>query len=233
MKKVEIKIDKIRISRAFSTVLSWSLGILLAVGSLNLLNHWVGTATDADADLLSGLHVMRGLDGFETIMEALFLVCEVLILDVLRRGFVRLSRFSLQLLVVVLMVFVALNGVASLWSSGVEVTEGANVVVSEFEGFRRNFVPLTAMVVYGAELALGGVLTVFYRGSLRLLGVALMVCPTLVLMLSGVYTYLYTEVGGLTLAELSTYYGLMRVASFVLSVLPFVLVRKAVEGAED
>ena len=144
--------------------------------------------------------------------------------EVFRRCLNNSKHFILQLALLVIMVLSVLGTVAVCYKALLPAhdlmmeTPREEALIQTFRGYNNVVIDLL-------NLFLGIGLIRKFRGSIRLYGMSLIICPILIFLTGGVFYYMYNEVGGLSMTAIDTYGTILTLIVFVLGLIPAIALR--------
>lgn len=159
------------------------------------------------------------------VIEAVALLATKLtMLEVFRRCLNRNKHFSAQLAVIVVMVLtfliVAASNLPMFLCTPEEMSSGVSgAALSKFSMFSI----ACGLVLFVTNLILCIQLMVKYAGRIRLYGASLIGCDVAISLANMVYGYIYNNVGGVTMDQITTYGTILSILSFVLGLAPYCL----------
>lgn len=206
-------------------VLNWSFGIGVAILLLGFIDSFVNTSDRVYGLFVDAISPIDMSNMVAVVKEVVMCVCTLSMWEVLRRSLYRRSHFALQLSLVVMMVLVLLGVVIATIPSGDVLTDTGVVRHTSFGTFKSTFPFFNHIAIYLAGVFVGVGLIRNYLGNLRFYGWALITFPVLDNLFQFGYYYLYTQVGGLTVNDLSTWNSVLQVAQFGLTLGSFCLLR--------
>ncbi|WP_028896575.1 hypothetical protein [Prevotella sp. HUN102] len=219
-----MNISQFKISKISKAVLNWSYFILVIVVALGFHNAWVGMPK-TEMNTVDGTAVLQALDPFQVVQNVLFVLSELAIFEIFRRCLQKAKHFSMNLMMILLMVLSLLITVVQLIPSGDTISVHGTFQTTDFSKFKDNFVPIANLFLFLSQMVLGVSLIRKFVGKIRQYGWALVLCPLLTLVFQGLYTYMYTSVGGLSLNDLATYFTISQIATYAMMIVPLVMIR--------
>ncbi|MES5004833.1 hypothetical protein [Prevotella disiens] len=237
MNKKIFKISKFR-----GEILNWSFGIGVALMLLKFFENFGNKLSESSEVLSTSIDNMVGDRTLLLLLTTGITVCSLLMWEQLRHALLKTNHFWLQLVQIVVMVLTAFAAIVWLIpgemftpTGGSMTMQGGGVAASSLLTFQTRVSFLTTLFVSAANVLLGFGLVRFFTGNIRRYGVALLIVPLLDMMLSWLFGYLYTSVGGLTFQTLENYRTLMLAGQLLLQVGLYVCLRFAftTETMED
>lgn len=217
-------LSQFKITKISKAVLNWSYFILAVVVVLGFHNAWVGMPK-TEVNVLNGAAELQSLDPFQVVQNVLFLLSQLTIFEVFRRCLHRAKHFSMNLVVIVMMVLTLLITVVGLIPAGDTISIHGTFQTTDFSKFKDNFVPIANLFLFLSQMVLGVSLIRKFIGRIKQYGWALVLCPLLTLVFQGLYTYMYTSVGGLSLNDLATYFTISQIATYAMMIVPLIMIR--------
>ena len=104
--------------------------------------------------------------------------------------------------------------------------------MSHTEMVLRNILDNSYIAIFFTNLFLGIGLIRKFRGMVRLYGWSVFVCPLLTSLCNFAYLYIYNNVGGVTMDQITTYGTILSILSFVLGLAPYCLLRRTMVAAD-
>ena len=215
---------RFKISAVQSETLNWSIGLFIAFSLVNIVDHWTGAPTEGATSLTETFATVQSSSSIQIAESILVFATQLVIWEVFSRCLNNSKHFILQLALLVIMVLSVLGTVAVCYRALLPAhdimmeTPREEALIQTFRGYNN-------VVIGLLNLFLGIGLIRKFRGSIRLYGMSLIICPILIFLTGGVFYYMYNEVGGLSMTAIDTYGTILTLIVFVLGLIPAIALR--------
>ena len=215
---------RFKISAVQSETLNWSIGLFIAFSLVNIVDHWTGAPTEGSTSLTETFATVQSSSAIQIAESILVCATQLVIWEVFRRCLNNSKHFILQLALLVIMVLSVLGTAAVCYKALLPAhdlmmeTPREEALIQTFRGYNN-------VVIGLLNLFLGIGLIRKFRGSIRLYGMSLIICPILIFLTGGVFYYMYNEVGGLSMTAIDTYGTILTLIVFVLGLIPAIALR--------
>ena len=215
---------KFKISTVQSETLNWSIGLFIAFSLVNIVDHWTGAPTEGSTSLTETFATVQSSSSIQIAESILVCATQLVMWEVFRRCLNNSKHFILQLALLVIMVLSVLGTAAVCYKALLPAhdlmmeTPREEALIQTFRGYNN-------VVIGLLNLFLGIGLIRKFRGSIRLYGMSLIICPILIFLTGGVFYYMYNEVGGLSMTAIDTYGTILTLIVFVLGLIPAIALR--------
>lgn len=215
---------RFKISAVQSETLNWSIGLFIAFSLVNIVDHWTGAPTEGSTSLTETFATVQSSSSIQIAESILVCVTQLVMWEVFRRCLNNSKHFILQLALLVIMVLSVLGTAAVCYKALLPAhdlmmeTPREEALIQTFRGYNN-------VVIGLLNLFLGIGLIRKFRGSIRLYGMSLIICPILIFLTGGVFYYMYNEVGGLSMTAIDTYGTILTLIVFVLGLIPAIALR--------
>ena len=215
---------RFKISAVQSETLNWSIGLFIAFSLVNIVDHWTGAPTEGSTSLTETFATVQSSSAIQIAESILVCATQLVMWEVFRRCLNNSKHFILQLALLVIMVLSVLGTVAVCYKALLPAhdlmmeTPREEALIQTFRGYNN-------VVIGLLNLFLGIGLIRKFRGSIRLYGMSLIICPILIFLTGGVFYYMYNEVGGLSMTAIDTYGTILTLIVFVLGLIPAIALR--------
>ena len=215
---------RFKISAVQSETLNWSIGLFIAFSLVNIVDHWTGAPTEGSTSLTETFATVQSSSAIQIAESILVCATQLVMWEVFRRCLNNSKHFILQLALLVIMVLSVLGTAAVCYKALLPVhdlmmeTPREEALIQTFRGYNN-------VVIGLLNLFLGIGLIRKFRGSIRLYGMSLIICPILIFLTGGVFYYMYNEVGGLSMTAIDTYGTILTLIVFVLGLIPAIALR--------
>lgn len=224
-----MRLSRFSVSGKEAEVLNWSLGLFLAFSAINFVDSFTAVANPGQGVLTLAFASVQSFDFMRNIETLVLCAVRLLMLEVFRRSLTRNENKSAALVVsiiLILMLSSTLVGVVPRFIYGKEYALQVFMGTAPLP-FLNTFVKLSNVAVFVCEVALCVQLVRKYVGRLRFYGASLIGCTLFASLVNLSYIFLYSYVDGLAMSELTIYSSITSFVSFVMSVLPFIFLRRA------
>lgn len=215
---------RFKISAVQSETLNWSIGLFIAFSLVNIVDHWTGAPTEGSTSLTETFATVQSSSAIQIAESILVCATQLVMWEVFRRCLNNSKHFILQLALLVIMVLSVLGTAAVCYKALLPAhdlmmeTPHEEALIQTFRGYNNVIIGLL-------NLFLGIGLIRKFRGSIRLYGMSLIICPILIFLTGGVFYYMYNEVGGLSMTAIDTYGTILTLIVFVLGLIPAIALR--------
>lgn len=215
---------RFKISAVQSETLNWSIGLFIAFSLVNIVDHWTGAPTEGSTSLTETFATVQSSSAIQIAESILVCATQLVMWEVFRRCLNNSKHFILQLALLVIMVLSVLGTAAVCYKALLPAhdlmmeTPREEALIQTFRGYNN-------VVIGLLDLFLGIGLIRKFRGSIRLYGMSLIICPILIFLTGGVFYYMYNEVGGLSMTAIDTYGTILTLIVFVLGLIPAIALR--------
>lgn len=215
---------RFKISAVQSETLNWSIGLFIAFSLVNIVDHWTGAPTEGSTSLTETFATVQSSSAIQIAESILVCATQLVMWEVFRRCLNNSKYFILQLALLVIMVLSVLGTAAVCYKALLPAhdlmmeTPREEALIQTFRGYNN-------VVIGLLNLFLGIGLIRKFRGSIRLYGMSLIICPILIFLTGGVFYYMYNEVGGLSMTAIDTYGTILTLIVFVLGLIPAIALR--------
>ena len=215
---------RFKISAVQSETLNWSIGLFIAFSLVNIVDHWTGAPTEGSTSLTETFATVQSSSAIQIAESILVCATQLVMWEVFRRCLNNSKHFILQLALLVIMVLSVLGTAAVCYKALLPAhdlmmeTPHEEALIQTFRGYNN-------VVIGLLNLFLGIGLICKFRGSIRLYGMSLIICPILIFLTGGVFYYMYNEVGGLSMTAIDTYGTILTLIVFVLGLIPAIALR--------
>ena len=215
---------RFKISAVQSETLNWSIGLFIAFSLVNIVDHWTGAPTEGATSLTETFATVQSSSSIQIAESILVCATQLVMWEVFRRCLNNSKHFILQLALLVIMVLSVLGTAAVCYKALLPAhdlmmeTPREEALIQTFRGYNN-------VVIGLLNLFLGIGLIRKFRGSIRLYGMSLIICPILIFLTGGVFYYMYNEVGGLSMTAIDTYGTILTLIVFVLGLIPAIALR--------
>lgn len=215
---------RFKISAVQSETLNWSIGLFIAFSLVNIVDHWTGAPTEGSTSLTETFATVQSSSSIQIAESILVCATQLVMWEVFRRCLNNSKHFILQLALLVIMVLSVLGTAAVCYKALLPAhdlmmeTPREEALIQTFRGYNN-------VVIGLLNLFLGIGLIRKFRGSIRLYGMSLIICPILIFLTGGVFYYMYNEVGGLSMTAIDTYGTILTLVVFVLGLIPAIALR--------
>ena len=215
---------RFKISAVQSETLNWSIGLFIAFSLVNIVDHWTGAPTEGSTSLTETFATVQSSSSIQIAESILVCATQLVMWEVFRRCLNNSKHFILQLALLVIMVLSVLGTAAVCYKALLPAhdlmmeTPREEALIQTFRGYNN-------VVIGLLNLFLGIGLIRKFRGSIRLYGMSLIICPILIFLTGGVFYYMYNEVGGLSMTAIDTYGTILTLIVFVLGLIPAIALR--------
>ena len=215
---------RFKISAVQSETLNWSIGLFIAFSLVNIVDHWTGAPTEGSTSLTETFATVQSASAIQIAESILVCATQLVMWEVFRRCLNNSKHFILQLALLVIMVLSVLGTAAVCYKALLPAhdlmmeTPREEALIQTFRGYNN-------VVIGLLNLFLGIGLIRKFRGSIRLYGMSLIICPILIFLTGGVFYYMYNEVGGLSMTAIDTYGTILTLIVFVLGLIPAIALR--------
>ena len=215
---------RFKISAVQSETLNWSIGLFIAFSLVNIVDHWTGVPTEGSTSLTETFATVQSSSAIQIAESILVCATQLVMWEVFRRCLNNSKHFILQLALLVIMVLSVLGTAAVCYKALLPAhdlmmeTPREEALIQTFRGYNN-------VVIGLLNLFLGIGLIRKFRGSIRLYGMSLIICPILIFLTGGVFYYMYNEVGGLSMTAIDTYGTILTLIVFVLGLIPAIALR--------
>ena len=215
---------RFKISAVQSETLNWSIGLFIAFSLVNIVDHWTGAPTEGSTSLTETFATVQSSSSIQIAESILVCATQLVMWEVFRRCLNNSKHFILQLALLVIMVLFVLGTAAVCYKALLPAhdlmmeTPREEALIQTFRGYNN-------VVIGLLNLFLGIGLIRKFRGSIRLYGMSLIICPILIFLTGGVFYYMYNEVGGLSMTAIDTYGTILTLIVFVLGLIPAIALR--------
>lgn len=215
---------RFKISAVQSETLNWSIGLFIAFSLVNIVDHWTGAPTEGSTSLTETFATVQSSSAIQIAESILVCATQLVMWEVFRRCLNNSKHFILQLALLVIMVLSVLGTAAVCYKALLPAhdlmmeTPREEALIQTFRGYNN-------IVIGLLNLFLGIGLIRKFRGSIRLYGMSLIICPILIFLTGGVFYYMYNEVGGLSMTAIDTYGTILTLIVFVLGLIPAIALR--------
>ena len=224
-----MKLGTFSVSSKAGEVLNWSMGLYLAFSGLSLIDNWTSAPNEGQGMITQAFATFQSSSMIQVIEAVALLATKLTMLEVFRRCLSRNKHFTAQLAVIVVMVLTFLMAAASnlpmFLCTPEEMSSGVLGVASTFS-------IACGLVLFVTNLILCIQLMVKYAGRIRLYGASLIGCDMAISLANMVYGYIYNNVGGVTMDQITTYGTIVSILSFVLGLAPYCLLRRTMVAAD-
>ena len=201
-----MKLGTFSVSSKAGEVLNWSMGLYLAFSGLSLIDNWTSAPNEGQGMITQAFATFQSSSMIQVIEGVALLATKLTMLEVFRRCLNRNKHFTAQLAVI------GISGAA----------------LSKFSMFSI----ACGLVLFVTNLILCIQLMVKYAGRIRLYGASLIGCDVAISLANMVYGYIYNNVGGVTMDQITTYGTILSILSFVLGLAPYCLLRRTMVAAD-
>lgn len=215
---------RFKISAVQSETLNWSIGLFIAFSLVNIVDHWTGAPTEGSTSLTETFATVQSSSAIQMAESILVCATQLVMWEVFRRCLNNSKHFILQLALLVIMVLSVLGTAAVCYKALLPAhdlmmeTPREEALIQTFRGYNN-------VVIGLLNLFLGIGLIRKFRGSIRLYGMSLIICPILIFLTGGVFYYMYNEVGGLSMTAIDTYGTILTLIVLVLGLIPAIALR--------
>ena len=215
---------RFKISAVQSETLNWNIGLFIVFSLVNIVDHWTGAPTEGSTSLTETFATVQSSSAIQIAESILVCATQLVMWEVFRRCLNNSKRFILQLALFVIMVLSVLGTAAVCYKALLPAhdlmmeTPREEALIQTFRGYNN-------VVIGLLNLFLGIGLIRKFRGSIRLYGMSLIICPILIFLTGGVFYYMYNEVGGLSMTAIDTYGTILTLIVFVLGLIPAIALR--------
>ena len=215
---------RFKISAVQSETLNLSIGLFIAFSLVNIVDHWTGAPTEGSTSLTETFATVQSSSAIQIAESILVCATQLVMWEVFRRCLNNSKHFILQLALLVIMVLSVLGTAAVCYKALLPAhdlmmeTPREEALIQTFRGYNN-------VVIGLLNLFLGIGLIRKFRGSIRLYGMSLIICPILIFLTGGVFYYMYNEVGGLSMTAIDTYGTILTLIVFVLGLIPAIALR--------
>ena len=215
---------RFKISAVQSETLNWSIGLFIAFSLVNIVDHWTGAPTEGSTSLTETFATVQSSSAIQIAESILVCATQLVMWEVFRRCLNNSKHFILQLALLVIMVLSVL-GTAAVCYKALLPAHDLMMEKPREEALIQTFRGYNNVVIGLLNLFLGIGLVRKFRGSIRLYGMSLIICPILIFLTGGVFYYMYNEVGGLSMTAIDTYGTILTLIVFVLGLIPAIALR--------
>ena len=215
---------RFKISAVQSETLNWSIGLFIAFSLVNIVDHWTGAPTEGSTSLTETFATVQSSSAIQIAESILVCATQLVMWEVFRRCLNNSKHFILQLALLVIMVLSVL-GTAAVCYRALLPAHDLMIETPREEALIQTFRGYNNVVIGLLNLFLGIGLIRKFRGSIRLYGMSLIICPILIFLTGGVFYYMYNEVGGLSMTAIDTYGTILTLIVFVLGLIPAIALR--------
>lgn len=215
---------RFKISAVQSETLNWSIGLFIAFSLVNIVDHWTGAPTEGSTSLTETFATVQSSSAIQIAESILVCATQLVMWEVFRRCLNNSKHFILQLALLVIMVLSVL-GTATVCYKALLPAHDLMMETPREEALIQTFRGYNNVVIGLLNLFLGIGLIRKFRGSIRLYGMSLIICPILIFLTGGVFYYMYNEVGGLSMTAIDTYGTILTLIVFVLGLIPAIALR--------
>lgn len=228
-----MKLGTFSVSSKAGEVLNWSMGLYLAFSGLSFIDNWTSAPNEGQGVITQAFATFQSSSMIQVIEAVALLATELTMMEVLRRCLSRNKHFTAQLAVIVVMVLTFLIAAASnlpmFLCTPEEMSSGVSgVALSKFSTFSI----ASGLVLFVTNLVLCIQLMVKYVGRIRLYGASLIGCDVAISLANMVFGYIYNNVGGVTMDQITTYGTILSILSFVLGLAPYCFLRRTMVAAD-
>lgn len=228
-----MKLGTFSVSSKAGEVLNWSMGLYLAFSGLSLIDNWTSAPNEGQGVITQAFATFQSSSMIQVIEAVALLATKLTMMEVFRRCLSRNKHFTAQLAVIVVMVLTFLIAAASnlpmFLCTPEEMSSGiSGPALSKFSMFSI----YCGLVLFVTNLILCIQLMVKYAGRIRLYGASLIGCDVAISLANMVYGYIYNNVGGVTMDQITTYGTIVSILSFVLGLVPYCLLRRTMVAAD-
>ena len=215
---------RFKISAVQSETLNWSIGLFIAFSLVNIVDHWTGAPTEGSTSLTETFATVQSSSAIQIAESILVCATQLVMWEVFRRCLNNSKHFILQLALLVIMVLSVLGTAAVCYKALLPAhdlmmeTPREEALIQTFRGYNN-------VVIGLLNLFLGIGLIRKFRGSIRLYGMSLIICPILIFLTGGVFYYMYNAVSGLSMTAIDTYGTILTLIVFVLGLIPAIALR--------
>lgn len=215
---------RFKISAVQSETLNWNIGLFIVFSLVNIVDHWTGAPTEGSTSLTETFATVQSSSAIQIAESILVCATQLVMWEVFRRCLNNSKHFILQLALLVIMVLSVLGTAAVCYKALLPAhdlmmeTPREEALIQTFRGYNN-------VVIGLLNLFLGIGLIRKFRGSIRLYGMSLIICPILIFLTGGVFYYMYNEVGGLSMTAIDTYGTILTLIVFVLGLIPAIALR--------
>ena len=215
---------RFKISAVQSETLNWNIGLFIVFSLVNIVDHWTGAPTEGSTSLTETFATVQSSSAIQIAESILVCATQLVMWEVFRRCLNNSKHFILQLALFVIMVLSVLGTAAVCYRALLPAhdlmmeTPREEALIQTFRGYNN-------VVIGLLNLFLGIGLIRKFRGSIRLYGMSLIICPILIFLTGGVFYYMYNEVGGLSMTAIDTYGTILTLIVFVLGLIPAIALR--------
>lgn len=215
---------RFKISAVQSETLNWNIGLFIVFSLVNIVDHWTGAPTEGSTSLTETFATVQSSSAIQIAESILVCATQLVMWEVFRRCLNNSKHFILQLALFVIMVLSVLGTAAVCYKALLPAhdlmmeTPREEALIQTFRGYNN-------VVIGLLNLFLGIGLIRKFRGSIRLYGMSLIICPILIFLTGGVFYYMYNEVGGLSMTAIDTYGTILTLIVFVLGLIPAIALR--------
>lgn len=215
---------RFKISAVQSETLNWSIGLFIAFSLVNIVDHWTGAPTEGSTSLTETFATVQSSSAIQIAESILVCATQLVMWEVFRRCLNNSKHFILQLALLVIM-FLSVLGTAAVCYKALLPAHDLMMETPREEALIQTFRGYNNVVIGLLNLFLGIGLIRKFRGSIRLYGMSLIICPILIFLTGGVFYYMYNEVGGLSMTAIDTYGTILTLIVFVLGLIPAIALR--------
>ena len=228
-----MKLGTFSVSSKAGEVLNWSMGLYLAFSGLSFIDNWTSAPNEGQGVITQAFATFQSSSMIQVIEAVALLATKLTMLEVFRRCLSRNKHFTAQLAVIVVMVLtfliVAASNLPMFLCTPEEMSSGiSGVALSKFSTFSI----ACGLVLFVTNLVLCIQLMVKYAGRIRLYGASLIGCDVAISLANMVYGYIYNNVGGVTMDQITTYGTIVSILSLVLGLAPYCLLRRTMVAAD-
>ena len=180
---------RFKISAVQSETLNWSIGLFIAFSLVNIVDHWTGAPTEGSTSLTETFATVQSSSAIQIAESILVCATQLVMWEVFRRCLNNSKHFILQLALLVIMVLSVLGTAAVCYKALLPAhdlmmeTPREEALIQTFRGYNN-------VVIGLLNLFLGIGLIRKFRGSIRLYGMSLIICPILIFLTGGVFYYM-------------------------------------------
>ena len=228
-----MKTKNFQVGERAGEVMNWALGIALAAYALTFLDNFLYPPSDGQEPMVQ-LFASAVSPNILNVVETVLKLCGTLVvMENFRRCLSRSSHYFLQLATLLIMVLSTLLAIVQSLPDGTVMDSDGTVRQTALGIFQNRFYFWDNVVIFLGQLFLGIGLATRFAGRIRLYGLSLFGAPIVGWLCSFAVYYVYTEVPGSTMSTVNMLLSLNNYASVVLSVLPLVLMRAAMQNSDE
>lgn len=222
-----MKLKTFSITSKAGQVLNWSLSLFVVFSVFNLVDGWTSTPNDGQGVFTQAFATLQGNDCIRAVEYFMIAATKLTMLETFRRCLNKNGYKAVQLILTIMMALIFSLALADilpmfLFSSEDRVQAILN---SGLPSLFTSFSKIAYLVLVLTKFILCVQLVKNFAGKIRLFGVSLFGCQLLSWVIDLVYLFVYTYVGGVSMADISTLYTFITLFNFVILLLPFCILK--------